>query len=54
MRYIEGEGGDRRADARVMNELAAFCHLCDVASGRLFYDFPREESEPWPGAGRFR
>jgi hypothetical protein len=35
--YVEGEGEDYRSDRRVMNELAAFCHMCDVASARIFH-----------------
>lgn len=36
--YVEGEGNDYKPDARVMNELAAFCHMCDVASARIWHD----------------
>ena len=32
MKYIEGELDDYSNKERVMNELAAFCHLCDVTS----------------------
>jgi hypothetical protein len=39
--YVEGEGSDYRSDARVMNELAAFCHMCDVASARIWHDHPK-------------
>lgn len=35
--YVEGEGDDYRSDKRVMNELAAFCHMCDVASARIWW-----------------
>ncbi len=35
--YVEGEGEDYRSDRRVMNELAAFCHMCDVASARIWW-----------------
>ena len=35
--YVEGEGDDYRSDRRVMNELAAFCHMCDVASARIWH-----------------
>lgn len=38
LRYVEGEGDDYRSDARVMNELAAFCHMCDVASARIWWN----------------
>ena len=29
-RYVEGEHNDYSSKYRVMNELAAFCHMCDV------------------------
>jgi hypothetical protein len=38
LQYIHGEGEDYRKDHRVMNELAAFCHCCDVLSARCFFD----------------
>lgn len=38
--YVEGEGADYRSDRRVMNELAAFCHMCDVASARIYHSKP--------------
>jgi hypothetical protein len=37
LQYVEGEGDDYRSDLRVMNELAAFCHMCDVASARIWH-----------------
>jgi hypothetical protein len=37
MRFVEGEGNDYTSSRRVMNELAAFCHMCDVASARIFH-----------------
>jgi len=37
MRYVEGEGNEYMSTRRVMNELAAFCHMCDVASARIFH-----------------
>ena len=40
--YVEGElDGSYTPHRRTMNELAAFCHMCDVASARLWYDYPR-------------
>lgn len=38
MRYVEGEGKDYRSTSRAMGRLAAFCHMCDVASARLWWD----------------
>lgn len=40
MRYVEGEGDDYTPTKRVMNELAAFCHMCDVCSARIWHDRP--------------
>jgi hypothetical protein len=37
LKYVEGEGDDYRSDRRVMSELAAFCHMCDVASARIWH-----------------
>lgn len=50
--YVEGELDDYSPKRRVMNELAAFCHLCDVTSARIWHDCPREEDDPWTGAKR--
>jgi len=40
LKYVEGEKGDYSQGRRTMGELAAFCHICDVASARIFYDYP--------------
>ncbi len=37
LKYIHGEGEDYSKEKRVMGELAAFCHCCDVLSARCFY-----------------
>lgn len=47
LKYIEGEMNDYRSDKRIMNELAAVCHACDVLSARLFYRYPRPLSDEW-------
>jgi hypothetical protein len=39
--YVEGEKDRYTPDQRNMSELAAFCHLCDVTSARIFHDYPR-------------
>lgn len=39
LKYVEGEGDDYRSDRRVMNEMAAFCHICDVTSARIWHDW---------------
>jgi hypothetical protein len=35
-----------------MSPLAAFCHMCDVASARLWHDHPWPRDDPWAGAAR--
>ena len=42
LKYIHGEGEDYRKDKRVMNQLCAFCHCCDIISARIFFDYPRQ------------
>jgi len=37
IKYIHGEGEDY-SEERVMNELAAFCHCCDILSSRMYYN----------------
>ncbi len=48
--YVEGEGDDYDPERRMMNELAAFCHSCDVLSARLWHDYPLAFNDPWHGA----
>ncbi len=43
LKYVEGEGNDYRKDKRIMNEMAAFCHLCDVTSARIWYNEPKRD-----------
>jgi hypothetical protein len=50
--FVEGEGNHYSNRSRGMSPLAAFCHMCDVASARLWPDYPRERDDPWIGAGR--
>jgi hypothetical protein len=50
--FVEGEGGQYSNQHRAMSPLAAFCHLCDVVSARMWYDHPLEQDDPWVGAGR--
>ena len=42
LKYVEGELDDYSSKRRVMNPLAAFCHMCDVASARIWFDHPQE------------
>jgi hypothetical protein len=50
--FVEGEGSHYSNRTRAMSALAAFCHMCDVASARVWHDHPRERDDPWAGAGR--
>jgi hypothetical protein len=52
LRYVEGEGDDYSGQGRVMGPLAAFCHVCDVLSARLWFDHPSVKDDPWIGAQR--
>jgi hypothetical protein len=49
--FVEGEGNAYSNRSWGMSPLAAFCHMCDVASARLWHDYPRERDDPWIGAG---
>ncbi|MEX1063992.1 MAG: hypothetical protein WED06_01485, partial [Candidatus Paceibacterota bacterium] len=51
-KYVEGENRDYSSAGRVMNPLAAFCHMCDVASARIWFDHPLETGDEWTGAVR--
>ena len=52
MRFVEGEIGHYSNKHRAMSPLAAFCHLCDVTSARIWFDHPAAEGDPWAGAQR--
>lgn len=39
--YVEGEHGDYVEGVRTQGPLAAFCHVCDTISARIWHDFPR-------------
>src|SRR3989338_11123425 len=54
IKYVEGELNDYSSKKRVMNELAAFCHMCDLASARIRHNHPFEKNDPWPGAERLK
>jgi hypothetical protein len=38
--FVEGEGPRYSPDKRLMRPLAAFCHVCDTLSARLWFDHP--------------
>ena len=39
--YIHGEGNEHNPTERIQKPLAAFVHICDVASARIWFDFPK-------------
>lgn len=41
LEYVEGENDDYSSKKRIMNELAAFCHIADVSSARIWHDYPK-------------
>lgn len=41
LKYIHGEGNDYSRTERIQGPLAAFCHICDVASARIWFDYPK-------------
>lgn len=44
--FVEGEGDLYSSEQRIMNELAAFCHCCDVISARMWHDEPKRPVLP--------
>lgn len=47
LKYVEGENESYHPAHRVMCELAAFCHLCDIWSARGWHDFPKRFGDSW-------
>jgi len=43
LEYVEGEGESYSSKKRVMNELAAFCHIVDISSARIWHDYGRDK-----------
>lgn len=52
MKFVEGEYKEYSNKRRVSGPLAAFCHLCDVTSARIWFDYPSPDGDPWTGARR--
>jgi len=40
LKYIHGEGDDFSPTERISSPLAAFCHICDTFSSRIWFDYP--------------
>lgn len=47
LKYVEGEKNDYTPNQRVMSPLAAFCHICDTTSARIWFDRPRKQEQEW-------
>lgn len=47
LRCVEGEKEEYTNTERKMSPLAAFCHMCDVASARIWFDHPADLEESW-------
>ena len=45
LKYVEGENEDYLEYKRVMNPLAAFCHVCDISSARIWFGEPKHLDE---------
>lgn len=43
LRYVHGEGDDFSRTERIQKPLAAFVHICDVASARIWFDYPKRD-----------
>lgn len=43
LKYVEGENEDYEHGKRVQGPLAAFCHVCDTISARIWFDYPKRE-----------
>jgi hypothetical protein len=41
LKYVEGENEAYVEGQRVQGPLAAFCHVCDTISARIWFDYPR-------------
>ena len=41
LKYIHGEGEEYSRTERIQKPLAAFVHICDVASARIWFDYPK-------------
>jgi hypothetical protein len=42
LKYVHGEGDDYDPQVRVQTPLAAFVHVCDTISARIWFDYPKE------------
>lgn len=52
LKYAEGEISDYSNRERKMGPLAAMAHMADVASARIWFDYPAAEGDLWYPARR--
>ncbi|MGK0208778.1 MAG: hypothetical protein ACI83O_000032 [Patescibacteria group bacterium] len=43
IKYVHGESDDYSPTERIQGPLAAFIHICDNISARIWHDYPKEE-----------
>ena len=44
LKYTHGEGSDYNPIDRIQLPLAAFVHICDVTSARIWFDYPKNKN----------
>ena len=44
LKYTHGEGSDFNPIDRIQLPLAAFVHICDVTSARIWFDYPKNKN----------
>ena len=42
IQYVHWEGVEYNPDLRIQQPLAAFIHVCDVMSARVYFDYPKK------------
>ncbi len=53
LHFVEGiRDVDYSPTSRVMRPLDTLCHMCDLTSARIFYDFPKSGGDTWSPIGR--
>lgn len=53
LEFVEGIRDHKYSNtSRVMGELAVVCHIADLTSARLWYNYPLSENDAWNGAKR--
>lgn len=43
LKYVHGEWDDYDPNIRIQSPLAAFVHICDTFSARIWFDYPKEK-----------